>query len=334
MAIKVAINGFGRIGRLLFRKLADSGDFEVVGINDIANWDSLLYLLKYDSVHRKFPFPFEKQGNSLVVRGRKTELVNCKAVAELPWGKLGAEIVFESTGVLKKAADAKQHINPAGAKRVIITAPANDADMTLVVGVNLNQYDPAKHFVVSNASCTTNCVAPVVKVILDNFGIETAAFTTVHAYTADQRLVDLPHSKLRRGRAAAMSIVPTTTGAAEAIEPVLPAMKGKAMGVALRVPVVDGSITEFIIRTEKPVTKDIVNRALKDAANGSLKGVLEFCEDEIVSSDVIGNSHSSIVDAVSTQVVKDNMIQILSWYDNEWGYVSRCMDLAKYIISR
>lgn len=326
MAIKVGINGFGRIGRNVFRVIAKRKDINVLGINDLADPKSLATLLKYDSVHGKFGGSIEAKEKSLVVNGKEIALLIEKDPSRLPWKSLGADIVIESTGIFTSRADCAKHIE-AGAKKVILSAPAKDKiDATIVIGVNNKDLKP-EHQIVSNASCTTNCLAPLAKVINDNFGIEKGLMTTIHAYTNDQRIVDLIHKDLRRARAAATNIIPTTTGAARAIGEVIPSLKGRLDGLAMRVPVPDGSVTDLVAIVSKDLTVESVNAAMKKAAEGELKGILEYCEDPIVSSDIIGNTHSSIFDSALTYVIDKRMVKVVSWYDNEWGFSNRMVDL-------
>ncbi|HEX9974309.1 MAG TPA: type I glyceraldehyde-3-phosphate dehydrogenase [bacterium] len=326
MAIKVGINGFGRIGRLVFRVLMDRKDFEVVKINDITTASTLAHLLKYDSIHGKFKGDVSSTDNAIIVNGKKITISAEKDPANLKWKEIGVEGVIESTGVFTKRADIAKHLE-AGAKKVVLTVPAKDEiDATIVLGVN-DYMLKAEHQIVSNASCTTNCLAPIAKVLHDNFGIVRGFMTTVHAYTNDQKILDLPHKDLRRARAAAVSIIPTTTGAAKAVGKVIPDLKGKLDGFALRVPVSDGSVVDLVAELKKPVTVEQVNKAMKQAAESSLKGILEYTEDPIVSCDIVGNSHSSIFDALSTMVMEGNMVKVVSWYDNEWGYSCRVVDL-------
>lgn len=329
MAIKVGINGFGRIGRLVLRAMLERKEFEVIQINDITTADVLAHLLKYDSVHGKFKGSVSHKNDSIVVNGKAIKVSAEKDPATLPWKKVGVEAVVESTGVFRKKAEITKHIE-AGAKKVVLTVPAKDEiDATIVIGVNDDMLKD-EHQIVSNASCTTNCLAPVAKVLHDKFGIVRGFMTTVHAYTNDQKILDLPHKDLRRARAAGVSIIPTTTGAAKAVGKVIPELKGKLDGFALRVPVSDGSVVDLVAELKKPVTIEQVNVAMKQAAEGALKGILEYTEDPIVSCDVIGNPHSSIFDALSTMVMAGNMVKVVSWYDNEWGYSCRVVDvLAK-----
>ncbi|GAB4299936.1 MAG: type I glyceraldehyde-3-phosphate dehydrogenase [Ignavibacteriaceae bacterium] len=331
MSIKIGINGFGRIGRLVFRRALELGGFDFVGINDLTDAKTLAHLLKYDSVHRKFNGTIEVDGTDLIVNGDRIRITAEKDPANLNWGKLGADVVIESTGVFRSREACMKHIQ-AGAKKVILTVPAKgEVDATVVLGVN-DDVLTGKEQVISNASCTTNCLAPIVKVLHDNFEIEKGYMTTVHAYTNDQRLLDLPHSDLRRARSAAVSIIPTTTGAAKAVGKVIPDLNGKLDGFALRVPTPDGSITDLVAVVKKSVSVDEINSAMKKAAEGPMKGILEYTEDPIVSADIIGNSHSSIFDAQST-MVNGNLVKIVSWYDNEYGYSCRVVDLVKKISS-
>lgn len=326
MAIRVGINGFGRIGRLVFRALLEKPGVEIVQINDITDAATLAHLLKYDSVHGRFPYPIHVEGNTLVVKDQRILITAEKDPAQLGWGERGASIVIESTGKFTEGADARKHLS-AGAQKVIISAPASgDIDATIVLGVNDSILTPQMQ-VLSNASCTTNCLAPMVKVLDEAFGVEQGFMNTVHAYTADQRLQDAPHKDLRRARAAALNIVPTSTGAAKAVGLVLPHLKGKLDGIALRVPVPDGSVTDFVALLKKPADKATINAAFKAAAQGPLKGILEYSEDPLVSTDIIGNPHSCILDAQSTMVI-GNMVRVLGWYDNEYGYSCRTADLV------
>ncbi|MFZ5519439.1 MAG: type I glyceraldehyde-3-phosphate dehydrogenase [Candidatus Zhuqueibacterota bacterium] len=326
MAIKVGINGFGRIGRLVLRAMLDRDEFEVVQINDITSASVLAHLFKYDSVHGKFKGEVSATDNAIIVNGQTINISAERDPANLPWAKLGVEAVVESTGVFRKKAEVAKHIQ-AGAKKVVLTVPSKDEiDATIVLGVNDAALKP-EHQIVSNASCTTNCLAPVAKVLHDNFGIVRGVMTTVHAYTNDQNILDLPHKDLRRARAAAVSIIPTTTGAAKAVGKVIPELNGKLDGLAMRVPTSDGSVVDLVAELKKPATVEEINKAMKKAAEGPLKGILEYTEDPIVSVDVVGNSHSSIFDALSTMVVGGTMVKVISWYDNEWGYSCRVVDL-------
>jgi len=321
MTIKVAINGFGRIGRLFYRAALKDPDFmkrfEVVAVNDLTKPEMLAHLLKYDSIHGILKNEIKAKEDAIVVDGNEIKVFQIPDPAKLPWKELGIDIVLESTGRFRDRENASKHIS-AGAKRVIISAPAKEPDITVVIGVNHKLYDPSKHYIISNASCTTNALAPVVKVLNEKFGIVKGLMTTTHAYTNDQRLLDLVHKDLRRARAAALSIIPTTTGAAKAIGLVLPELKGKLDGMALRVPVADGSIIDLVAELKQEVTKEEVNEAFRKAAEGELKGILEYTEEPLVSVDIIGNPHSSIVDGLSTYAI-GNMVKVLSWYDNEWG---------------
>ena len=335
--IKIGINGFGRIGRNVYRAaLENSGygrDFDIVAVNDIAPIDSLAYMLKWDSVYGKLDQDVKVEGTSLVVGGRRVEITQVKDPGEIPWKKLGADVVIESTGLFTEREKAAKHLT-AGARKVLISAPAKEPDITIVLGVNFDMYDRSKHDVVSMASCTTGSLAPPAKVINDRFGIEKGMMTTIHAYTGDQRIVDLPHKDFRRGRAASLSIIPTSTGAAKAIGEVIPALKGRMNGFALRVPTPCGSVTDLSFTTKQDVTAEELNRAFKEAAEGKMRGILEYCDEPIVSTDVIGNPHSSIIDSLSTMVIggKGNFAKILAWYDNEWGYSNRVIELAPKLL--
>ncbi|MCR4289951.1 MAG: type I glyceraldehyde-3-phosphate dehydrogenase [Candidatus Scalindua sp.] len=330
MAIKVGINGFGRIGRNVFRVIAEREGIDVVAINDLADARTLSMLLKYDSVHGKFDGEIEVKEDAMVVKGNEVKLTKEKDPARLPWKELGVDIAIESTGIFTSKADCTKHLD-AGAKKVILSAPSKDRlDATIVMGINEKELRP-EHRIVSNASCTTNCLAPLVKVINDNFQIEKGLITTIHAYTNDQNLADMMHKDLRRARAAAINIIPTTTGAAKAIGEVIPELKGKLDGMAMRVPVANGSVTDLVAVVKKNVSIEEINSVLKAAADNELKGILEYCEDPIVSSDIIGNEHSCILDAISTCVIGGNLIKVIGWYDNEWGYSNRMVDLAELI---
>jgi glyceraldehyde 3-phosphate dehydrogenase len=328
MSIKVAINGFGRIGRLVFKAAQYDNDVEVVAINDLTDANTLAYLLKYDSVHGRYPEKVNHDGDSLVAGDRKAKVLAERDPANLPWGQMGVDVVVESTGVFRKRAQIENHLNQ-GAKKVVLTVPAKDEiDNTIVLGVNDADLK-ASDKIVSNASCTTNCLAPVAKVLHDSFGIKRAFMTTIHAYTNDQKILDLPHSDLRRARAAAVSMIPTTTGAARAVGKVIPELNGKMDGVAIRVPTSDGSLVDLVTEVNKDVTAEEVNAAMKAAAAGPMKGILEYCEDPIVSIDIVDNPHSSIFDSLSTSVMDGNFVKVFSWYDNEWGYSVRTLDLLK-----
>ena len=335
MAIRVGINGFGRIGRLVFRGLMAKKDvFEVVGINDLTDNKTLATLLKYDSVHRRYPGTVEFDDEDLTVDGKKIKAMAVRDPATLPWGDLGVDVVLESTGAFRaRATDDKagfdSHLK-AGAKKVVISAPAKGPDLTCVLGVNDDQLS-AEHKCVSNASCTTNCLAPMAKVLHERFGIVKGLMTTIHSYTNDQVIQDFPHKDLYRARAAAVNIIPTTTGAAEAVSLVIPELKGKLTGMSLRVPTPTGSVVDLVCETGKPVTADAVNAAIKEAAEGYLKGILKYTEDPIVLSDIVGDPHSSIFAAPWTSVVGDNLLKVISWYDNEWGYSCRSVDLIEKI---
>ncbi len=333
MAIKVAINGFGRIGRNVFRAALGDRELEFVAVNDITNARTLAHLLKYDSIHGVLQAEVQAKDDAIVVNGREVKICAQRDPAALPWKELGVQVVVESTGRFTDKAGASKHLQ-AGAKKVIISAPAKDPDVTIVLGVNEKMYDPDKHAIISNASCTTNCLAPIAKVIMENFGIRHGLMTTIHSYTNDQQILDLPHEDLRRARAAALSQIPTSTGAAKAVGLVLPALQGKMHGIAIRVPTANVSLVDLVAETERVVTVEEVNAALRKAADGELKGILGFCEEPLVSVDFCGNSLSSIVDGLSTSVVDGTLIKVLSWYDNEWGYSSRIHDLVKYIATR
>ncbi|MEO8093770.1 MAG: type I glyceraldehyde-3-phosphate dehydrogenase [Pseudolysinimonas sp.] len=334
MPVKIGINGFGRIGRNFFRAaLVKGSDLEIVAVNDLTDNKTLAHLLKYDSINGRLDAEVTFDENQIIVNGKAIKVFEERDPANLPWGDLGVDIVIESTGHFTKSEDARKHIT-AGAKKVIVSAPASGADVaTLVLGVNEGTYDPATHDIISNASCTTNCLAPLAKVFMDEFGIERGLMTTVHAYTADQNLQDGPHHDLRRARAAAHNIIPTSTGAAKALGLVIPELVGKLDGYALRVPVITGSITDLTVTATKPVTVESVNAAYKKAAEGPLKGILKYTEDEIVSSDIVGDPHSSIFDAKLTKVIGDQ-VKVASWYDNEWGYSNRLVDITEYVADK
>ncbi len=332
MSFNVGINGFGRIGRNVFR--AGYKNLNIVAVNDITDAKTLAHLLKYDSVFGKFEADVQVDGDNIVVDGKRVKVYSEKDPSQLPWGKLGVDVVIESTGRFVTYEKSEAHLK-AGAKKVIISAPAKGEGVpTFVLGVNEETYDPEKDNIISNASCTTNCLAPVAKVLHKNFTIKNGLMTTIHAYTADQRLHDAPHSDLRRARAAAASLVPTTTGAAKAVGLVIPDLKGKLDGRALRIPTIDASLVDLFVNVEKSVTAEEVNAAFKEAAKKEMKGILDFSEEELVSVDYIGNSFSSIVDAKSTKVMEGNLVEVLSWYDNEWGYSNRVIDMANYIMSK
>lgn len=336
MGIKVALNGFGRIGRIVTRIIAekwDNNELELVAINARANVGTLAHLLKYDSAYGKFNGTIEALEDAMVINGKTVKVLAESEAKNLPWGEMGVDIVIESTGAYTKREKAMEHIH-AGAKKVIITAPGVDEDATIVMGVNEDIYDPDKHAIISNASCTTNCLAPVAKVLDEKFGIENGLMTTVHSYTNDQRILDKTHKDLRRARSAAESIIPTTTGAAKAVGKVLPQLKGKLNGFALRVPTPTVSITDLVCNFNKEVTVEAINAALKEASEGSLKGILGYSEEPLVSIDYKGDDRSSIVDALSTMVMGDKMAKVVAWYDNEWGYSCRTVDLVEYIAKR
>jgi glyceraldehyde 3-phosphate dehydrogenase len=335
MSIRVAINGFGRIGRNVLRSAKKSGfdDVDFVAVNDLTDNDTLAHLLRYDSVHGAYPGTVETTGDGLRVDGDEIKVFSERDPAALPWSDLGVDIVIEATGIFRDRTSAAKHLD-AGARKVIITAPAKQEDITVVLGVNEGSYDPEAHHVISNASCTTNCLAPVVKVLLDNFGFRRGFMTTIHAYTNDQNILDLPHKDLRRARAAGMSMIPTTTGAAKATSLVIPEVTGKLDGMAIRVPTPDVSLVDLVAELDQDVSADEVNGALKAASEGALRGVLGYSEEPLVSVDYTGNSHSSIVDSLSTAVMEGRMVKVLSWYDNEWGYSARVVDLARYVGER
>jgi glyceraldehyde 3-phosphate dehydrogenase len=329
MALKAAINGFGRIGRMVLRAGLPHKDIDFVAINDLTDPSTLAHLLKYDSSQGKLEADISVTEHSLILNGKEVQIYQEKDPSKIPWNDVGAEFVFECTGLFRDKEKASAHLD-AGAKKVIISAPAKNPDATIVMGVNQQEYDPQEHHVVSNASCTTNCLAPVCKVLLDNFGIEKGLMTTTHAYTGDQRLLDFPHKDLRSARAAALSMIPTTTGAAKAVSLVLPQLAGKLNGMAIRVPTPNVSLVDLVVQLSKSATADEVNRAMKEAAEGDLKGILAYCEEPLVSIDFNGSTASSTVDALSTMVIGD-MLKVLSWYDNEFGYSCRMIDLALYM---
>ncbi len=334
MAVKVGINGFGRIGRNVFRAAHAAGaDIDFVAVNDLVDTATMGNLLKYDSILGRFPETVEVGENALTVGGKELKVLSERDPGALPWGDLGVDVVIESTGFFTKREDAAKHLD-AGAKKVIISAPATEPDVTVALGVNFDEaYDRAAHHVISNASCTTNCLAPLAKVLHESFGIEQGLMTTIHAYTADQRLQDMPHKDPRRSRAAALNLIPTTTGAAKAVGLVLPELNGKLNGFSMRAPVPTGSAVDLVFTTGDPLTPDQINAALKAAAEGPLKGILAYTEDPIVSTDIVGDPHSSIVDAQSTMVIGDGrMAKVIAWYDNEWGYSNRCVELAGKVL--
>jgi glyceraldehyde 3-phosphate dehydrogenase len=334
MAVKVGINGFGRIGRNVFRAAkAANADIEFVAVNDLVDTGTMAHLLKYDSILGRFPGEVAVSGDSITVDGAELKVLSERDPAQLPWGDLGVDVVIESTGFFTKRDDAAKHLE-AGAKKVIISAPATEPDVTVALGVNFDSdYDAENHHVISNASCTTNCLAPLAKVLHESFTIEQGLMTTIHAYTADQRLQDMPHKDPRRSRAAALNLIPTTTGAAKAVGLVLPELNGKLNGFSMRAPVPTGSAVDLVFTTPNPLDVDQINAALKAAADGPMKGILDYTEDAIVSSDIVGDPHSSIVDAGSTMVIGDGrMAKVISWYDNEWGYSNRCVELAGKVL--
>ncbi len=333
MTVKVGINGFGRIGRLVFRAMAKDPDVEVVAVNDLGDKATMAHLLKYDSVHGRAFNEVKVTEDGIEVDGAKVKMLAERDPAQLPWGELGVDIVVESTGLFTDADKARAHIE-AGAKKVVISAPAKHEDITIVMGVNDEKYDKEKHHIISNASCTTNCLAPMAKVLLDNFGIKQGFMNTIHAYTNDQKILDLPHKDLRRARAAALSMIPTTTGAARAVSLVLPELAGKLDGMATRVPTPDGSMVDLVVELEKPATKEAINAAMKAASEGPLAGILDYTEDPIVSIDIVENDHSSIFDSQLTMVNggEGTFVKCIAWYDNEWGYSNRVKDLCKILL--
>ena len=329
MSVRVGVNGFGRIGRVFFRTALDAKDIEVVGVNDLADAKTLAHLLKHDSVHGALPAEVTAKGEAIFVNGCEIRVCALKDPAALPWKELGVDVVVESTGLFRDTATASKHLH-AGAKKVVITAPAKDPDVTLVLGVNEEMYEPGRHRIISNASCTTNCLATTAKVLDDAFGIKRGFASTIHSYTNDQPVHDFPHKDLRRARAAAVSMIPTTTGAATAVGLVLPKLKGKLDGIAIRVPTINVSVVDFVAELEKPATASAVNDAFRAAAAGRLRGILDATDEELVSCDFNGNPHSSIVDLPSTAVI-DGLVKVLAWYDNEWGYSCRVRDLIRFI---
>jgi glyceraldehyde 3-phosphate dehydrogenase len=332
MAVKVGINGFGRIGRNLFRAAHAAGsDLEFVAVNDLIDSEMIAHLLRYDSVLGRFPGEIEVTDAGIRVDGSELRVLNEKDPSALGWGDLGVEVVIESTGLFTKRDDAQKHLD-AGAKKVIISAPATDPDITVALGVNFDSYDPEQHNIISNASCTTNCLAPVAKVLQDTVGIERGLMTTIHAYTADQRLQDMPHKDYRRARAAAVNLIPTSTGAAKAIGLVIPELQGKLNGVAIRAPVITGSLIDLTCDVGRETSAEEVNDAMRQAAEGPLQGILEYTEDPIVSTDIVTNPHSSIFDSEQTGVIDGRFLKVFSWYDNEWGYSNRCVELAEKVL--
>jgi glyceraldehyde 3-phosphate dehydrogenase len=333
MAVKIGINGFGRIGRNIMRAALGNKDFDFVAVNDLTNAATLAHLLKYDSVLGNLKAKIEVQGDGIAVDGEQFKVLSMRDPAQLPWKDLGVDVVMESTGLFTDRDSSAKHI-AAGAKRVIITAPAKKPDITVVMGVNHEKYDPSTHQIISNASCTTNCLAPAAKVLHEKFGIRKGWMTTVHAYTNDQQLLDLPHKDLRRARAAALSIIPTTTGAASAVGEVLPELKGRLDGMAMRVPVPNVSVVDLAVLVGRQTTSEEVNAAFRDAANGALKGILQYVTEPLVSIDFRGNPHSSILDSDYTKVMEGDFVKVLAWYDNEWGYSNRCVDLVGYMAKK
>jgi glyceraldehyde 3-phosphate dehydrogenase len=333
MAVKVGINGFGRIGRMVLRAAYERDDIVIVAVNDLTDPHTLGHLLKYDSVHRRLDAGITVEKDSIVVDGKKIGVISERDPSKLPWKDLGVDIVFECTGLFRDRAQASKHLD-AGAKKVVISAPATDPDITVVIGVNQKQYDPKKHHVISNASCTTNSLAPICKVLLDQFGIEKGLMTTIHSYTTDQRLLDFPHKDLRRARAAALSMIPTTTGAAKAVALVIPELAGKMNGMALRVPTPNVSLTDLVVQLGRPASAQEVNKAFEDASKGSMKGIIEYCNEPLVSSDFNGITASTVIDALSTMAIGEDMVKVLGWYDNEFGYANRLADLAAYVGER
>jgi glyceraldehyde 3-phosphate dehydrogenase len=333
MAVKVGINGFGRIGRNLFRAALEAGsDLDFVAVNDLVDAEMIAHLLKYDSILGRFPGEIEASSDSVTVDGKELKILNEKDPAALPWGDLGVEVVIESTGLFTKREGAEKHLE-AGAKKVIISAPATDPDITVVLGVNFDSdYDPERHNIISNASCTTNCLAPIAKVLNDKIGIDRGLMTTIHAYTADQRLQDMPHKDPRRARAAAVNLIPTSTGAAKAVGLVLPDLQGKLSGISVRAPVITGSLVDLTCDVSKETSEEEINAAMKEAASGPFSGILKYTEDPIVSTDVVTDPHSSVFDAEQTKVLDGTFVKLLSWYDNEWGYANRCVELAEKVL--
>ncbi len=336
MGVRVGINGFGRIGRMIVRAAKKDGrgkNLDFVAVNDLTDTKTLAHLYRYDSVHGRYPGSVEAKGENLMIDGDEVLVLSERDPAKLPWKDLGVDIVFESTGLFRSREDASKHLK-GGAKKVMITAPAKGEDISICLGVNEDRYQPGEHHIISNASCTTNCLAPVVKVLLEEFGFRRGLMTTIHSYTNDQRLLDLPHKDLRRARSAALSMIPTTTGAAKATGVVIPEVKGKIDGIAIRVPTPNVSLTDLVAVLDATPSVEEVNAAFKKYSNGKMKGVLDYTEDPLVSVDFVGNPASSIVDGSSTNVIDANMVKVLSWYDNEWGYSCRCVDLANYMAKR
>lgn len=330
MSVKVAINGFGRIGRNILRIASQSNELDVIAVNDLTDAETLAHLFKYDSVHGIFSGQVDTDGDNLIVNGKSIKSLTQRDPSKLPWKELGVDVVIESTGFFRARDQAAQHLT-AGAKRVVISAPGKDSDLTVCMGINETEYNPAKHHIISNASCTTNCLAPVAKVLLENFGILRGMMTTVHSYTNDQKILDLPHSDLRRARAAGVNIIPTTTGAAKATTLVLPQLKDKLEGMAIRVPTPNVSLVDLVVETEKATTIEEVNAAMRTASENELKGILDYCDLPLVSRDFNGSPASSTFDSLITNVLGGNMVKVLTWYDNEWGYSYRVFDLVRYI---
>jgi len=330
MAVKVGINGFGRIGRMVLRAAYKRDDIVIAAVNDLTDPHTLGHLLKYDSVHGRLDADVTVDRNSIIVDGKQIGVISERDPSKLPWKDLGVDIVLECTGLFRDRAQASKHLD-AGAKKVVISAPATDPDITVVMGVNHKQYDPKRHHVISNASCTTNSLAPICKVLLDQFGIEKGLMTTIHSYTTDQRLLDFPHKDLRRARAAALSMIPTTTGAAKAVALVIPELAGKMNGMALRVPTPNVSLTDLVVQLGRPASAQEVNEAFEEASKGSMKGIIEYCNEPLVSSDFNGITASTVIDALSTMAVGKDMVKVLGWYDNEFGYANRLVDLAAYV---
>ncbi len=333
MSVKVAINGFGRIGRNVLRIASQSSDFEVVAVNDLTDAKTLAHLFKYDSVHGIFAGEVDTDGENLTVNGKSIKILSQRDPSQLPWQELGIDIVIESTGFFSSRDGAAKHLT-AGAKKVVISAPGKNVDFTVCMGINESDYNPVAHSIISNASCTTNCLAPVAKVLLESFGIVRGMMTTVHSYTNDQKILDLPHKDLRRARAAGVNMIPTTTGATNAAALVLPQLKGKLAGMAIRVPTPNVSLIDLVVETEKPTSVAAVNAAMQSAAENELKGILDYCDLPLVSHDFNGSSASATVDALSTAVLGENMVKVLAWYDNEWGYSCRVYDLVRYIAAQ
>lgn len=333
MSVKIAINGFGRIGRNVMRIASQSDALEIVAINDLTDAKTLAHLFKYDSVHGTYSGDVATDGDNLLINGKAIRILSQKNPAELPWKEMAIDIVIESTGIFSARDQAAMHLD-AGAAKVLISAPGKDADLTVCLGINETSYDPAQHHIISNASCTTNCLAPVAKVLLESFGIVRGMMTTIHSYTNDQKILDLPHKDLRRARAAGMSMIPTTTGAAKATALVLPALAGKLDGMAIRVPTPNVSLVDLVVETEKNTTIDEVNAAMQKAADGPLNGILDYCDLPLVSRDFNGSSASSTFDAPTTNVIDGNLVKVLSWYDNEWGYSNRVFDMVRYMAER